>query len=180
MSARSIPNGQTVTLKLDADQLMLLKVEALQSKWGLSEIVGTLLSQAIKAGGLEQFRNQVSSYAPQLPEPPKAKPSQARSKAPTKESGTKGERLDMAARIHAYVAAKKVSRTEVVEAITPGRQVENYQSWKNSGIPAAAMDTARLYLGGLVRDHGEIESASGKSIGAPSSSDDGTMTEQHS
>ena len=49
MPARAIPNGQTVTLRLDADLVFKLKVTALQSRVGLSELCGDILAAAMKS-----------------------------------------------------------------------------------------------------------------------------------
>ncbi len=47
MPSRAIPNGQTVTLRLDADLVLRLKMTALQSRVGLSELAGALLGDAL-------------------------------------------------------------------------------------------------------------------------------------
>ena len=52
MTARAIPNGKTVTLRLNADQVLHLKITALRSGIGLSELVGQLLTKALDDGGL--------------------------------------------------------------------------------------------------------------------------------
>jgi hypothetical protein len=47
MPSRAIPNGQTVTLRLDADLVLRLKMTALQSRVGLSELAAALLGDAL-------------------------------------------------------------------------------------------------------------------------------------
>lgn len=52
MPARAIPNGQTITLRLDADLALKLKVTALESRLGLSELCGAILAAALKSGNI--------------------------------------------------------------------------------------------------------------------------------
>lgn len=52
MPARAIPNGQTVTLRLDADLVFQLKMTARQSGIGLSELCGPILAAALETGSL--------------------------------------------------------------------------------------------------------------------------------
>lgn len=155
MPSRAIPNGQTVTLRLDADLVLSLKVNALRSRVGLSELIGSMLKTAIH-GGAEvppatrqppQKKPAPVKAQPQ-PKPPAAAPKTK--KAPgTKPKGKQGTGdADLFKRADAAIKAGKIGQRELMVEAAPEINPANYRSsWTvTKRVPAKYVEAVKTVL----------------------------------
>jgi hypothetical protein len=138
MPARAIPNGQTVTLRLDADLVFKLKVTALESHLGLSELCGAILTAAVKKGDLPKPRPKLEKpYLSQIPKV--SKPGSPKGKR------GKGDKA-LFKQLQHLIEKGTIRQADVAKAA--GISPANYRaSWmKTQWVPAKYVDAVVRFL----------------------------------
>jgi hypothetical protein len=161
MPSRAIANGKTVTLRLDAHLVLDLKMTALQSGIGLSELIGSCLAGAVEDGTIKRLAGLPA--APSIKKPAAAKPIHESPKVPSAPKpakpsvGGKGAKKvtgdrELFQHLEDLKRAGKLRYTALMKAVAPDISPENYgASWKKTGhVPAPYIEAVKAYL----KEHG--------------------------
>jgi len=156
---QKVEDSKSLTVKLSRSHYLWVKETASDLHIPPAEVIANLIEKSMLPviftkprveGAIQPGSKRKPANGPSLVLPPMPK------RQPTNVSETKDERLQLFSEVKEAAEAGNISRAECVEAINPGKDVENWASWKAHGIPAACVPAAKAFLERLASQHRQM------------------------